>query len=245
MAGTIDMVAESIAFNDPTVTYIQWDNSIGDYLRFANTGNDGFYFGDPALPNGVEISDSLIVIQSNVGNPSLRFENTTAVGTCTIRPETTTAARTITLPDESGTVALLSDIPFIPSSTEYTALLTQVGTSAPTESVLNDTLTSGVWSYSSVGHYHYTKVGAFTNVDKVEVRIETNQLLFMSMTNSAFNMMSASRVDNDTILVKTANVGYVGGTGKGLTDPTLAGTITDFLVDDVLSNTPITIRVWS
>jgi hypothetical protein len=132
-----------------------------------------------------------------------------------------------------------------PSSTEYTALLSQVGTSAPTESVLNDTLTGGTWSYSSVGHYHYTKVGAFTNVNKVEVRIECYQFNFFTMTNNAFNMMSASRLDNDTILVKTANVGYVGLTGKGLTDPTLAGTITDFLVDDVLSNTPITIRVWS
>lgn len=130
-------------------------------------------------------------------------------------------------------------------SNEYIALLTQIGTSAPTESVLNDTLTGGTWSYSSVGHYHYTKVGAFTNVDKVEVRIEANQLLFMSMTNSAFNMMSASRLNEDTILVKTANVGFVGGVAAHLSDPTLAGQITDFLVDGILSNTPITIRVWS
>lgn len=109
MTGTIDMVAESIAFNDPATTYIQWDNSIGDYLRFANTGNDGFYFGDPSGPNGVEISDNMILISSSAGNPLLRFENTTAVGTCTIRPETTTASRTITLPDETGTVALVGN----------------------------------------------------------------------------------------------------------------------------------------
>jgi hypothetical protein len=109
MTGTIQMEAEKITFDNPANTYIQWDNSIGDYLRFANTGNDGFYFGDPALENGVEISDSLIVIQSNVGNPSIRFDNTSAVGTCTVRSETTTAARTITLPDETGTVALVGD----------------------------------------------------------------------------------------------------------------------------------------
>jgi len=151
-----------------------------------------------------------------------------------------TADRTYTLPDASGTIALVGSI-----SNEYIALLTQIGTSAPTESVLSDTLTGGTWSYSSVGHYHYTKVGAFTNANKVEVRIEASQFLFMSMTNNAYNMMSAARLDNDTILVKTTNVGYVGLTGKGLTDPNLGGTITDFFVDDILSNTPITIRVWS
>jgi hypothetical protein len=55
----------------------------------------------------------------------------------------------------------------------YTALLSQEGTNAPIEvdtdgvldSALEDTI-NGVWSYSAVGKYHYTKVGAFAK-DKI------------------------------------------------------------------------------
>lgn len=44
----------------------------------------------------------------------------------------------------------------------YTALLTQVGTSAPTAIVLENTIGNIVWSRNTVGVYAGTLVGAFT-----------------------------------------------------------------------------------
>jgi len=240
MSGDILFTAGDINLYDGdagTASKLKWNDD--NYIEVDVNGPGGLSF----YADSEWLFDELSTTRSYIlGSGAIGYYDTGVSGALTF--SNITGARNWTLPDATGTIALTSDIPTF-TSIEYTALLTQVGTSAPTESVLNDTLTGGTWSYSSVGNYHYTKVGAFTNVNKVEVRIESHQFNFFTMTNNAYNMMSASRLDNDTILVKTANVGYVAGSGKGLTDPTLSGTITDFLVDDVLNNTPITIRVWS
>ena len=50
----------------------------------------------------------------------------------------------------------------VPAYKVYTALLTQSGTSAPVATVLENTLSGTItWSYSSVGSYQGTLVGAF------------------------------------------------------------------------------------
>lgn len=70
------------------------------------------------------------------------------------------------------------------SYTEYRALITQSGTSAPVEDDLNgsgtgtafiDTL-GGVWSYNDVGSYYYTKTGAFADAVKIEVVFGSNEV---------------------------------------------------------------------
>ena len=44
----------------------------------------------------------------------------------------------------------------------YTALLTQSGIDAPVATVLENTLGDIVWSYNSIGIYHATSIGSFT-----------------------------------------------------------------------------------
>jgi hypothetical protein len=125
---------------------------------------------------------------------------------------------------------------------EYKALLTQTGTTAPSASVLNDTLAvAGVWTYSTQGVYYFTSTGGtFTDVGKVEVYIPGVQNLWLTMSNLAFNLLSATRISNDVIEVKTAEVPHF-GTELGPVDSSIVLN----LKDNKLSNTPITIRVWS
>lgn len=124
---------------------------------------------------------------------------------------------------------------------EYKALLTQTGTTAPSASVLNDTLVvAGVWTYSAQGVYYFTSNGSFTDVGKVEVYIPGVQNKWFPMTNLAFNVLSAARISNDVIEVRTAEIPHF-ATELGPVDLT----INLNLKDNKLSSTPITIRVWS
>lgn len=126
---------------------------------------------------------------------------------------------------------------------EYKALLSQSGVLAPSESILVNTLT-GSWSYVSSGVYHFTSVGSFANPAKVEAYITGIDVLGYAMTSQAFYVKSAIRLNNDTIEVRTGLVSVSGLNNNLYIDPPL-GAITDLLQDNILSYTPITIRVWS
>lgn len=124
--------------------------------------------------------------------------------------------------------------------TEYTVLATQSGVDAPTVSVLkNNLLPAGAWTRVSQGVFHFTSVGAFTDASKVEVLVPGIQNKWLTMTNLAFNTISAARLDANIVEVRTAAVTIVDGSYTAITP------IEDNLLDDILSNTPITIRVWS
>lgn len=63
----------------------------------------------------------------------------------------------------------------------YSAYLYQTGTTAPTTYDLSEVASApikddfgGVWSYSAVGKYRYTKTGAFSSVSKVFITINEN-----------------------------------------------------------------------
>ena len=99
----------------------------------------------------------------------------------------------------------------------YTALLTQTGTSTPVATVLQNNLGQDiVWTYKGVGAYVGTAVGAFVTQSKVAVITSQNG------TNLGFTV--ANRHDNDTIYVET----YVGTTATNA----------------VLSNSLVEIRVY-
>ena len=127
--------------------------------------------------------------------------------------------------------------------TEYKSLLTQTGTASPIESLLIDTLSvSGSWSYTSQGVYYFTATGSFINAGKVEVYIPGVQNKWFSMTNLAFDVFSAARISDDVVEVRTASVGFAGG---DLNNSGISTVVEQNLLDNKLSNTPITIRVWS
>ena len=126
--------------------------------------------------------------------------------------------------------------------TEYKALITQSGAdNAPTASILRDTLSvSGSWSYTTQGVYYFTATGSFSDASKVEVIIDGVQNKWFTMTNLAFNLLSASRISADVIEVRTSEIPH---TNTDLNP--LDTNIVLNLKDNKLSNTPITIRVWS
>lgn len=128
--------------------------------------------------------------------------------------------------------------------TEYKALITQTSTSAPTASVLNNTLGSGSWSYQDIGVYYFTLSSAFSDISKVEVFIPGSSVLGYTMTNQAFNLYSISRIDSNIIEVRTGQVWNDGTSNNYAKFNGITG-VTDLLVNGLLSYTPITIRVWS
>lgn len=138
--------------------------------------------------------------------------------------------------------------------TQYRATLTQTGTSAPAAAILGiDTLggTGGTatWNYIDIGTYDYIQIGAFPDETKVEIEIDNMQVLAATMTNSAFNTISASRIDADTVRVRTAQWGFynMGSTAFGVTtwQTGVGVTVNEANKDDVLFNTRFVVKVWS
>jgi hypothetical protein len=106
-----------------------------------------------------------------------------------------------------------------------------------------NTLT-GTWSYASKGVYYFTSIGSFSNPAKVEAYLPGTTVLAYPMTAVAFYVQSATRINNDTVEVRTGEVSATTLNNTLNIDP-LLGNIEDMLEDNILSYTPITIRVWS
>lgn len=86
------------------------------------------------------------------------FQATGAVDAHATLTNANTDSRTYTLPDRSGTIRVGENYKV------YTALLSQSGTSAPTATVLENTLGGTVvWTRSSAGVYAATLAGGFTS----------------------------------------------------------------------------------
>lgn len=130
---------------------------------------------------------------------------------------------------------------------EYNATLTQTGTSAPTSNVNGNDNIRGTWSYVDTGSYYYSSSGAFPSSSKVEINIENIQVLSYTMTNEAFNTISAAVVDSDKIEVRTAQwTTSVVTASKLAVIPANGGlAVSDAMSDDILSDTRINIKVWS
>ena len=101
--------------------------------------------------------------------------------------------RTVSFPDASGTVALVETVrPY----KVYTALLSQSGTSAPTATVLENTLGGTVvWTRSSTGLYNGTLTGIFT---------ASKTVFFINQGNGA-SRLSGYRPDTNTVQVVSMN----------------------------------------
>lgn len=89
----------------------------------------------------------------------------------------------------------------------YTALLTQTGTSAPVATVLQNNLGQDiVWTYTGVGTYTGTAVGAFVAQSKVAVITSQTDLTDTGVT-------TGFRATDDTIIVATFNYAGAGLNG--------------------------------
>lgn len=90
---------------------------------------------------------------------------------------------------------------------EYVGLLTQSGTSAPTEKVLENTLGGSItWGYTSTGIYTATLTGAFT-ADKTAVYLTgTDASTFYKVVRTSANVITiTTTADNDAAPSAVAN----------------------------------------
>lgn len=140
--------------------------------------------------------------------------------------------------DASGNATWQNKDPYL----EYRALITQTGTSSPSESILVNTLT-GTWSYSDIGSYYFTNTNAFSASSKVEVYMNNTIVLSYTMSNPTFNLYSINRLDDDNIEVRTSTWTTNLSTGFSLVAPP-GGTANDAMSNNLLYNTLVSIRVW-
>ncbi len=103
----------------------------------------------------------------------------------------------------------------------YTALLTQSEENPPVATVLDNTIGDIVWSYSSVGEYTGTLIGAFT-LNKTAGFLGSD---FANLNSGG--RLSNTNGDIDTVNVQTFNLSTVSQS------------------DDILLNTFIEIRVYN
>jgi len=144
-------------------------------LTNSNTGsgaNDGFLLGVD-MASGVQLNNrentAIQIFTNNTerfrfhANGGISIGNTTSLGAGTLNVTgniTTIAATT------ANHAVTLGQIGVIPK--KYVALLNQTGTSAPTATVVENTLGGTlVWTRNSTGNYYATLTGAFPDVNKV------------------------------------------------------------------------------
>ncbi len=82
-------------------------------------------------------------------------------------------------------------------------LVSQTGTNAPTNTIIEDNIGGGVWAYVGVGIYTYTNAGTFQSAKTSVIMNTGNKLGFAR----------AWRVDNDTIRVETYDTSFVAANG--------------------------------
>lgn len=86
----------------------------------------------------------------------------------------------------------------------YRALISQSGTSAPTVTILENTLGGSItWAYSTTGRYFGTLVGAFL----------ANTTFFSITLEDGFGNAGVYRNDDDSIGVKTTNTSFTSANG--------------------------------
>lgn len=170
-------------------------------------------------PNGT----GAVLIGGNDTQPSeLRFMELLSNGSSYVgfkAPTDIITSRIYTLPTEDGTNGQVlqtngSGTLSWFGAKKYVALLSQTGTSAPTATVLDNTLGGTlVWSYDGVGSYIGTLTGAFT-LDKTSVMIsgvykgsasglrKTNNTVQITTTATSTNTEANALLDSTTIEIK-------------------------------------------
>ena len=170
-------------------------------------------------PNGT----GAVLIGGNDTQPSeLRFMELLSNGSSYVgfkAPTEIATSRIYTLPTADGTNGQVlqtngSGTLSWFGAKKYVALLSQTGTSAPTATVLDNTLGGTlVWSYDGVGSYIGTLTGAFT-LDKTSVMIsgvykgsasglrKTNNTIQITTTATSTNTEANALLDSTTIEIK-------------------------------------------
>jgi len=131
----------------------------------------------------------------------------------------TSVPKTFSFPDKDGVVALVEDVAAIRPYKIYVALVSQSGTSAPSPTVLESTLSAPItWTYGGVGYYYGNRTGAFTD--------GKTYLTISGGLGIGADIVKIARISDNTIMVTTAN--HSGGA-----------------VDGVLASASVEVRVYN
>lgn len=95
----------------------------------------------------------------------------------------------------------------------YAALFSQVGTAAPTVTVLNNTIGTIVWTYSTIGTYYGTLTGAFTGTVPTVI-VPMGYEGSISFGEGLGGYYGINKVSSNQILLRTGDPGN--GTSNNL-----------------------------
>ena len=111
----------------------------------------------------------------------------------TLTADEVDAIQDATNPSATNVFATIANISI---KKDYRVILTQTGTTAPIATILEDDISSPVWSYSSVGVYLLTKTGAFI----INKTLPSN---IVGYTDPVGNYMTLERTSADVMTLKT------------------------------------------
>lgn len=177
------------------------------------------------------------------------------------------------LPKKSGILALKSNLNNITGSTtisgslivtgsitsndfinaNYTVfrtLLTQISSSAPTASILENTspFDNTSFYYSDTGSFYLSGSNVFPSASKVEIEIDNVQVTSYTMINGTFNLIGASWIDADKIEIRTSTFESQPPASESFAyiSPGIEGTsASDAMANDILDNTRFVVKIWS
>lgn len=148
---------------------------------------------------GLILNSALNVVQPNKGGLGATVAPSNGqipIGNgSTYTPASITAGPGITITPGTGSLTIAASEPYL----VYTALITQSSTSAPTVTVLRNTIGTITWSRSGLGRYTATSSGAFT-ADKTAVIV--GPPIFDADGNAAM----FDYVDTNSIIISTYGI---------------------------------------
>ena len=201
---------QAISF-PPTISggskVIEFPNSTGIVALRSDITLQKIY--DTSSNTMTSVAGSTTIAPSSISVSNSSGSTGISVGTITLtnnlysvdinHPGTFTDDRTLTIPDASGTIALKN-------YKSYVALVSQSGTSSPTDSVLfNDTSSTFTWSYVGVGSYRVTCSNPLLLSGKTVMFITSQG----NPSNGQNKIFGGTRVNNTTAAIFTSANGVV------------------------------------
>lgn len=86
----------------------------------------------------------------------------------------------------------------------YRALMTQSGTSAPTASIMENTIGDIVWTYSSTGNYYGTLTGAFTLAKYFTINAK-NGFILLDTNGNSLGLYNTYRKSDNIVVLQSYN----------------------------------------
>jgi len=175
------------------------DQNFYSYLGSSTiTFNSGGFIFSGRTPGSSATMSALLNINSD---SSVNFNNYLSTVPISTQPPITNGSMYFDYTSDRWKVMENGNSRFISETYKvYRTVLSQLGTSAPTEVLLDSTIGTGTWSYVSVGVYNLVISGGFSG--------SCPQINGFCGPYTASNVFFGQKVDNNTYQIETMGVTY-------------------------------------